>query len=137
MFKKTVIKTAIFFSFIAFIAMPLMAAQLQVITPERQATKLVIIKGGDEKGAADRVRLKKQIEQQLNVKLKLETNMSRKGIARFMADREITVNEQNSFLSSLGPEQKDQLIFVYGQPSKFDKSKFKSKMKTKSTKSLK
>ncbi|PXF63271.1 hypothetical protein [Kangiella spongicola] len=137
MFKKTVIKTAIFFSFISILSMPLMAAQLQVLEPEKQATKLVLIKDTDKKGASESLKLKKQIERQLNVKLKLETNMSRKGITRFMADREITVNEQNSFLSSLAPEQKDRVIFVYGQPSNFDKSKFKSKMKTKSTKSLK
>ncbi|GAA0199921.1 hypothetical protein GCM10009123_04110 [Kangiella japonica] len=137
MFKKTVTKTAIFFSFISILSMPLMAAQLQVITPERQATKLVIIKGGDEKGAADRVRLKKQIEKQLNVKLKLETDMSRKGVARFVADREITINEQNSFLSSLTLEQKDHVVFVSGLPSNSDKNKFKSKSMTKSTKSLK
>ena len=137
MFKKTVIKIAIFFSFTSILSMPLMAAQLQVLEPEKQATKLVLIKSSDKKGASESLKLKKQIERQLNVKLKLETNMSRKGIARFMADREIAVNEQNSFLSSLAPEQKDRVIFVYGQPSKFDKSKFKSKMKTKSTKSLK
>lgn len=137
MFNKRVIKTAVVFTFLAFIALPLTAAQLQVITPEREATKLVIIKGGDGKGAADKVLLKKQIEQQFNVKLKLETNMSRKDMVRFVADREITVNEQNSFLSSLGLEQKDQVIFVSGPPSNSTNRKLKSQSKTKSTKSLK
>ena len=114
-----------------------MAAQLQVLEPEKQATKLVLIKGSDKKGASESLKLKKQIERQLNVKLKLETNMSRKSVARFMADREITVNEQNSFLSSLGLEQKDQVIFVSGPPSNSTNRKLKSQSKTKSTKSLK
>ena len=71
MFKKTVIKTAIFFSFISILSMPLMAAQLQVLEPEKQATKLVLIKSSDKKGASESLKLKKQIERQLNVKLKI------------------------------------------------------------------
>lgn len=137
-YKKTVYKKTILLV-ITMMVMPLKAAQLRVITPEREPTNLVIIKESNSKaeGELKGLKLKKRIEKELGLTLKVQANLTRKDTKRFIADRNITPQEQESFLNGLSSEQKESVIFVPEVNKSSSKRKKRSLMRSNNTKSVK
>lgn len=138
MFKTTMFKKTILLV-LTMMVMPLMATQLRVITPEREPTNVVIIKESTSNGRGhlNDLKLKKRIEKELGLTLKVQTNLTRKDTKRFIADRNITPQEQESFLNGLSSEQKESVIFVPEVNKSSNKRKKRSLMRSNNTKSVK
>ncbi|GAA4363401.1 hypothetical protein [Kangiella marina] len=121
-------KKAVYLIVISLFVMPLFGAQLQMVQPEATATNVIIIKSSNTVGAGDILKAKNRVQKLLGVKLSIDSKFNYKNRKRYVADRDITPQEQERLMAELEAGANVGVFFAAKDVSKrFEMKNSKSK----------